>query len=188
MIRRAINHHFCLSCADRQRASPFQTRTQMIVRAIRRGLMPAQVARMLISSIIEPLYYNAHMKIMAIDYGEKRVGIASTDESGEFALPRMTLPNDESLLEAIIKFKKEEGIEEVVLGESKNFQGEANPLMQKVNQLKIELENLGIKVAYHPELWTTVEARRLQGQTDLTDASAAALILKSYIERKKGSV
>ncbi len=127
------------------------------------------------------------MKIMAIDYGEKRVGIASTDESGEFALPRMTLPNDRSLLEEIIKFKKEEGIEKIVLGESKNFQGEANPVMEKVNLLKIDLENLGFEVVYHPELWTTVEARRLQGQTELTDASAAALILKSFIEREKGT-
>lgn len=125
------------------------------------------------------------MKIMAIDYGEKRVGIASTDESGAFALPRMTLPNDKALLAQIIKFHKEEGIEKIIIGESKNFQGEANPVMEKVNQLKSELENLGLSVVYHPELWTTVEARRLQGQTDLTDASAAALILKSYIDSAK---
>lgn len=127
------------------------------------------------------------MKLMAIDYGEKRVGIASTDESGEFALPRMTFTNDAELLDQVLKFYKEEGIGKIVLGESKNFQGEANLVMEKANQFKTELENLGIEVVYHPELWTTVEARRLQGQTELTDASAAALILKSYLEREKGS-
>jgi putative holliday junction resolvase len=122
------------------------------------------------------------MKLMAIDYGEKRVGIASTDESGEFALPRMTLPNDENLLESIMKFKKEEGIEKIVMGESKNLKGESNSIMGAVNNLKKDLENLGVEVIFHPEIFTTVEARQIQGQTPLTDASAAALILKNYLD------
>ena len=119
---------------------------------------------------------------MAIDYGEKRVGVASTDKSGEFALPRMTLPNDEKLLGNIVHFKTEEGIEKIIIGESKNFKGEANPIMEGVMRLKAELESLGIEVTLHPEILTTMEARQIQGQTDLTDASAAALILKSYID------
>lgn len=124
---------------------------------------------------------------MAIDYGEKRVGIASTDESGEFALPRLTLPNNEKLIEEILHFKKAEGVEKIIIGESKNFQGQENPVMEKINNLKTELESLGLDVTLHPEVWTTVEARRLQGQTGLTDASAAALILKSYIDQSKAS-
>ena len=119
---------------------------------------------------------------MAIDYGEKRVGIASTDETGSFALPRMTLPNDEKLLGNIVRFKREEGIEKVIVGESKNYKGEANPIMEKINELKSELEERGAEVVLHPEVLTTMEARQIQGQTDMTDASAAALILKSYID------
>ncbi|KKU50299.1 MAG: hypothetical protein UX71_C0002G0270 [Parcubacteria group bacterium GW2011_GWA1_47_10] len=122
------------------------------------------------------------MKLMAIDYGEKRVGVASTDASGEFALPRMTLPNDSELLENLVRFKKEEGIERVVIGESKNYKGEANPIMDSVLKLKADLESLGVEVVLHPEILTTMEARQIQGQTDMTDASAAALILKSYID------
>ncbi|MBI2086751.1 MAG: pre-16S rRNA-processing nuclease YqgF [Candidatus Zambryskibacteria bacterium] len=119
---------------------------------------------------------------MAIDYGQKRVGIASTDETGRFALPRMVLPNDEHLLDKIFEFKSKEGIEEVVIGESRNLDGKPNPIFVEIEKFKKMLEERGAKVILHPEVFTTVEARRLQGQTQLTDASAAALILKNFLD------
>lgn len=124
---------------------------------------------------------------MAIDYGEKRVGVASTDESGTFALPRVVLPNDSELVDKILAMKLKEGVEKVIIGESKNFSGEANPIMEKILELKKALEEKGVEVVLHPEILTTVEARQIQGQTDMTDASAAALILKSYMDTN-GSV
>lgn len=122
------------------------------------------------------------MKLMAIDYGIKRVGIASTDESGSFALPRLVLENDENLLDKVLKFKEDEKIGKVIMGESKNLAGDPNPIQREIEKLKGDLESRGVEVILHPEILTTVEARRLQGQTDMTDASAAALILKSYID------
>jgi putative Holliday junction resolvase len=119
---------------------------------------------------------------MAIDYGEKRVGIASTDESGRFALPRAVWPNDETLLDKVLKQKKDEGIEKIIMGESKNLNGLANPIQQKIEKFKRELERRGVEVVLHPEVFTTVEARRLQGDSEMTDASAAALILKSFLD------
>lgn len=121
-------------------------------------------------------------KIMAIDYGEKRVGIASTDDSGQFALPRTVFANDESLLEKILGFKLKEGIEKVVIGESRNLNGSPNLIMKEIEAFKKELEARGIEVVLHPEVFTTVEARRLQGKTEMTDASAAALILKNFLD------
>ena len=135
------------------------------------------------SIFIMPLYYGNKMKkTMAIDYGSKRVGIASTDESGSFSLPRAVWPNDGALLEKVLQFKEEEGIDQVVIGESKDFHGDSNPIQEEINKFKGELEKRGIKVISHPEIFTTVEARRLQGQTEMTDASAAALILKNFLE------
>jgi RNase H-fold protein (predicted Holliday junction resolvase) len=122
---------------------------------------------------------------MAVDYGEKRVGIASTDESGGFALPRAVLPNDTNLVDRILEFRRLDGADKIIIGDSKNFKGEPNTIMWGAGRLKLELEKHGVDVELHPEIYTTVEARRLQGQTHLTDASAAALILKSYIESKK---
>lgn len=119
---------------------------------------------------------------MAIDYGEKRVGIASTDDSGRFALPRGVFPNDQVLLERVLKFKLKEGIDKVVIGESRNLDGTPNPIMEKIDSFKKELEKSGVEVVLHPEVFTTQEAMRLQGETEMIDASAAALILKSFLD------
>ncbi len=125
------------------------------------------------------------MRLIGIDYGEKRVGIASTDESGEFALPREVLPNDENLFKKVLDLIEKEGVEAAVLGESRNLDGTPNPIMKKILDFKSELEEAGVKVFLHPEVFTTMEARQLQGQTGMTDASAAALILKSFIDSNK---
>jgi len=122
------------------------------------------------------------MRFMAIDYGEKRVGLASTDESGSFALPRTVLDNDATLLLKVIRFKEENKIDKIILGESKNYLGEDNLIQKKILEFKTELEQKGAEVLMHPEILTTMEARQIQGQTDMTDASAAALILKSFLE------
>jgi putative holliday junction resolvase len=122
------------------------------------------------------------MRIMALDYGHIRVGVASTDESGTFALPRVTLENDETLLDRVVGLMEKEGAEKIVIGESKNLDGTPNPILSEAEAFKKSLEARGIEVVFQPEVFTTVEARRLQGQTDMTDASAAALILKSYID------
>lgn len=121
---------------------------------------------------------------MAIDYGEKRVGIASTDDTGAFSLPRYVWLNDESLLDKVLKFKEDEGIEKIVIGESKNLDGAHNPIQGEIEKFKSELEKRGIKVIFHTEIFTTMEARQIQGRTDMTDASAAALILKSYLDSR----
>lgn len=122
------------------------------------------------------------MKLIAIDYGEKRVGVASTDESGSFALPRAVWPNNSALLNKILELKDKEGIKKIIIGESRNLDQQANPIFRGIEKLKNELEKRGVEVTLHPELYTTLEAERLQGKTEMLDASAAALILKSYLE------
>lgn len=124
------------------------------------------------------------MRLMAIDYGEKRVGIASTDETGGFALPRAVWPNDKTLVDKILKLKAEEGINKIIIGESRNLDGSANLIQKAIERFKGELEKRGVEVIFHPEVFTTLEAQQLQGQTDMTDASAAALILKSYLDSR----
>ena len=50
------------------------------------------------------------------------------------------------------------------------------------------LETLGIPIYTHPEFMTSLEAERLQGKNDMHDASAAALILKSYLDVKNNKI
>lgn len=125
------------------------------------------------------------MRHLGIDYGTRRVGVAISDEAGEFALPFSVLPNDKKLLTATVAICREKNIGAIVVGESKNFSGEDNPLQEKINQFKKELEKTtGLLVELEPEFFTSVEAARLQPKNAKLDASAAALILKSFLDKK----
>lgn len=125
------------------------------------------------------------MRLIGIDYGEKRVGIASTDESGEFALPREVLPNDDNLLAEIKKTAEIEKVSRIILGESKKLDGTDNLISEEIESFKKKLEKEGFEVILHPEVFTSMEAERIQGKGGMLDASAAAIILKSYIDKKK---
>ena len=126
-----------------------------------------------------------NMKLLAIDYGSKRIGVASTDESGEFALPRAVLQNDETLLEIVLKMISDEKIVRVVMGDSKNLDGTPNTISKDIACFVELLRKRGVEVVLHTEVYTSMEADRLQGQNNMRDASAAALILKSYIDNQK---
>jgi putative Holliday junction resolvase len=125
------------------------------------------------------------MKLLAIDYGEKRVGLASTDEGGSFALPRLVVPNDSDLVERVSSLALEWGVSKVIMGESKNFKGEDNQIMAEARKFAEELESKGLEVVMHTEVLTSAEAKQIQGENEMLDASAAALILKSYIDSQK---
>jgi putative Holliday junction resolvase len=123
------------------------------------------------------------MKYLGIDFGEKRVGIAISDEEGQFAFPNVVLANDKDLLKNIVGLCMRNAVETVVMGESKNFQGKVNEIMWKIEGFKKQIEAVGMKVVYEPEFMTSVQASRITGENDMLDASAAALILQSYLNR-----
>lgn len=125
------------------------------------------------------------MRYMGIDYGAKRVGIALSDERGQFALPHVVLGNTKHLVDDIHMIIKEYGVTHVVLGESKNYKWEDNPIMKDIHALKEVIEDLlKLPVSLEPEILTSREAEHIQGKNDMHDASAAALILKSYLDRE----
>ena len=126
------------------------------------------------------------MKYLGIDYGTKRVGIAISDEEGRIAFPVDTLANDKSLAEKIIQLCAEKGIGVIVIGESNNFAGEPNPIMENVKKLALVLkEKTKLPVILEPEFLTSAQAKRIQGDVLGLDASAAALILQSYLDKMK---
>ncbi|HEY4512160.1 MAG TPA: Holliday junction resolvase RuvX [Candidatus Paceibacterota bacterium] len=126
------------------------------------------------------------MKLLGIDYGAKRVGVAVADTDAGLSFPKAVFPNDKFLLGEIKNLCQEKGIEKIILGESKNLKGEQNEIMQDIEAFKKMLElDLHIKVIYQPEFYSTAQAARIQGENDKTDASAAAIILQSYLDRYK---
>ena len=126
------------------------------------------------------------MRLLGIDYGSKRVGVSVGDTEHGMAFPKVVLKNGQDLVSDILKIIKDEGIEEVIVGESKNFKNEDNKIMKDILVFKRKLEEaIGKVVTLHPEFMTSAEAVQLQGENDMLDASAAALILKSYINKTK---
>ena len=86
------------------------------------------------------------MRYLGIDYGSKRVGVAVSDEEGKFALPLSVLSNNQKLLPEIKKIIAEKQVGAVVLGESKNFKGEANVIMSAISKFREVLKNWKILV------------------------------------------
>jgi putative Holliday junction resolvase len=123
------------------------------------------------------------MKYLGIDFGQKRVGIAISNEEGKMAFPKDTFLNDNNLLENIVILCTRENISEIVMGHSINFKGEENKIMGEVNQFKKLLEDRKYLVHLEPEYMTTQQAKRIQGKSGKTDASAATIILQSYLDR-----
>lgn len=126
------------------------------------------------------------MKYLGVDFGSKRVGLSISDLNGQMAFPYSVILNDKNLLENIEKIIDKENVDEVVLGESKNFAGEPNKIMKEIEEFKKNLEEeLKLPVYFEPEFMTSKQAELIQGKNDMHDASAATIILQSYIDRLK---
>ena len=123
---------------------------------------------------------------MGIDYGHKKVGIAFSDEAGLMAFPHDVFPNDGQLLKKITDLVEEKKVQEIIIGHSLSKDGTENKIHIQVESFIGDLTlHIGIPVHLEPEQYTTQQAIRFQGRTDKTDAAAAAIILDSYITRRK---
>lgn len=123
-------------------------------------------------------------RIMGIDYGSKRVGVAVSDPGAHFAIPLSVVSNTPDLSQEIEKIAKDNEVEEIVLGESRNYAGEPNVILLDSIEFKKDMEDRGFRVYFEQEFMTSIQAERIQGKTDMTDASAAAIILQSFLDRK----
>jgi len=125
------------------------------------------------------------MRYLGIDYGTKRVGVSLSDESGMLAFPYTVLKNDATLLDEVMRIAKEQKVRSVILGESTDNKGKPNKVAAAADVFKKSLEKaLRKPVIYEPEFLTSVQAARFQGKVEKLDASAAAIILQSYLDRK----
>lgn len=126
------------------------------------------------------------MRLLGIDYGTKRVGVALTDEGGAMAFPHETFLNDSTLRMRIEELAKEKEVGAIVIGLSHTLDGAPNAVQKEIDTLATHLrESLKMPVHLEPEQFTTQAALRLQGRTEKTDASAAALILDGYLMRNQ---
>lgn len=126
------------------------------------------------------------MRLMGIDYAKKKVGIAVSDENQKMAFPLKVLTDDKKIIENIKKIYREYNIEKIILGLPLDLANKPTHNTIPAENFKLKLEKeLNISVIFEKEFYTTKEAMRVQGMVEQIDASAAALILKHYIDKIK---
>lgn len=133
------------------------------------------------------------MRYLGVDYGSKKIGLALSDESGAMGFPHSIIPNTPKAVEHICSIMAKEDVRALVVGNSLNYAGKENPIATDARKLGTEVSNrCGVPVFYEWEGLTTALARRAPAKEGGTraakprrnvDASAAALILTSYLSR-----
>jgi putative transcription antitermination factor YqgF len=126
------------------------------------------------------------MRLLGIDYGTKKVGLALTDESGSMAFPHAVIPNDGSFLQNITALIEEKLVTAVVIGQSLNLDGTPNAVQTNIESFITDLTlQTPVPIHLEPEQMTTQQAAATTGRNDQTDAAAAALILESYLAKQR---
>ena len=127
------------------------------------------------------------MRYLGVDYGRARIGIAVSDPEGKIAFPRQVIAY-RSMRQVIAAFKDSvaaEGIEEIVAGLPVGLDGQDTEETAAVRVFAEALAAaLGLPVHLENEMFTTRMAEAAGGKGKMSDASAAAIILQSYLDKK----
>lgn len=135
-------------------------------------------------------------RILGIDYGDVRVGLAISDELGFTAQGLETLVingSTKKFISGIRKLKEEYNFEEVVIGYPKNMDGTLSEKSKLIDTLIPQIEILGLKVNKWDERLTTVSAYRTMRDLNISqkkkntyaDKLAATYILEGYLSSLK---
>ena len=132
------------------------------------------------------------MKILAVDYGDARTGIAMSDLLCSIVGSTAVIHsrNQDKTLDEIMRLVKENGVGEIVVGLPKNMDGSEGVRAELCRQFADRLrEATGLQVSMWDERRTTVEAHNILSQhnyhgkkrKNTVDAVAASLILEGYL-------
>lgn len=133
-------------------------------------------------------------RVLAIDYGDKRIGLALSDPLKIIASPFKTIRNDNKdnfikLIEGIII---KEDVELIIIGLPLGMSGQITDQTTKVKFFSEKLSLIGITIKYVDERWSSIAAKRsIQEQgiktghnKQLVDQTAAAIFLQQYLDQK----
>jgi putative Holliday junction resolvase len=134
-----------------------------------------------------------HKRILALDVGAKRIGVAVTDPLGITAqgLDTIERQNKRRDLEALAQLMAKYEVREIVVGLPLRLSGAEGTQSEKMRRFADDLHaRFGVTVHLWDERWTSTEANRLLRETDLSiakrgkavDRMAAILILQSWME------
>src|SRR5262249_32784556 len=139
------------------------------------------------------------MRILAIDHGTKRMGIALSDELGIIAQPLEFIPAEPftAFLERLKEIIRTKQVELILVGMPRNMNGSYGPAAAKVQEF-VELlkASVATPIQLLDERLTSVQAHRLLTDAGIgglqrkekVDKSAAAILLQSYLDSRSGGV
>ncbi|MDD6160088.1 MAG: Holliday junction resolvase RuvX [Oscillospiraceae bacterium] len=136
------------------------------------------------------------MRIMAIDYGDARTGVAISDATGLLAGFTTVIQSRKSevVTEELLKLIAQHGVDELVMGFPRNMDGTEGPRAELYRAFAQNLEQAsGMTVNLWDERRTTIEAhqilhaggKRMKEHKKTVDAVAATLILEGYLTKKR---
>ncbi len=136
------------------------------------------------------------MRVMGLDIGEKRIGVALSDPLGIMAgaLAVIERTTDEAAMEQIIDLARENEVERVVVGMPRSLDGSLGKQAQAVQSfVDLLKKSIGIPVVTWDERLSTVAADRTMLEMGMKrdkkkkhrDSLAAAFILQGYLDREK---
>ncbi len=126
-------------------------------------------------------------KILAIDYGEKNLGIAVTDDQGIIAIPFSVELNNERFHEILLKIIKEKKVSKIIAGVPLNLKGQEGSQALKAKKYFMELSNrINMDIELTDERFSTrISENKLRqtkkGNIKDIDKFAAAIILENYL-------
>ena len=137
------------------------------------------------------------MRILALDPGTKRIGVAASDETGTLASPLEFIPAEPvcELVNRIRQIIEERRIGIVLVGIARNMDGSYGPSAEKGRAFAAQLEqSLKIPVKLWDERLTSLQANRMLLEAGIggrkrrhkTDQTAAAVLLQSYLDAQNG--
>ena len=130
------------------------------------------------------------MRVLALDHGSARCGVAISDPTGTLAtpLPVVERPDTKKGLAAVAALVVELGAERVVVGLPITLAGEEGHQAAEARTFAERLERrISVPVELHDERLTTRLAERTGGEGD-ADSRAAAHLLDSYLARTRAGV
>jgi putative holliday junction resolvase len=135
------------------------------------------------------------MRVLAIDHGSKRMGIALSDETATIAQPLEFIPA-EPFADFLARLKQlitEKQVDQILVGMPRNMDGSYGPAALKVQEFVAVLkETTAIPIKTWDERLTSAQANRMLIEADVrrdkrkqrVDAAAAAILLQSYLDSR----
>jgi putative holliday junction resolvase len=131
-------------------------------------------------------------RLLGIDHGENRIGLAISDQLGSFAHPYRTLQADVHVIDQIRAIVQDEQIGKIVIGLPKNMDGTVGPAAAKAKSFGEQLAQAipNVKILLWDERLTTLEAQRVlhaagkntKQSKKMIDQVAAQILLQNYMD------